>query len=314
MATNQELMTTEQQKAIIDTKKINYQIQKISMAVGQSQGFDLIRKFVTVTELKLLQEIKETKSYKGFTYENDNGELVTISTWSEFCKEILVTDVQNIDNRLRNLVRFGEEFFEASQKMGLGYRQLRKLAQLDPEKQALIMNDKSIAALDKQAVEDLIEDATIQLKAELAEKQKEADDKTQELAVARELSGEKQQELDKVKERQAEMRFDQSQLSEKASGLNDGITKAGAMLFQATSQLSDIFAELLDAELGENEKEYLARRLVYETMNSRKFLSEKTDDILGTFGELLAPQDSLHKDNHEYENLPSFEEFMQKDP
>tara|TARA_B110000211_G_scaffold127012_1_gene146156 strand:+ start:1207 stop:2151 length:945 start_codon:yes stop_codon:yes gene_type:complete len=314
MATKQELMTTEQQKAIIDTNNIVDRLEPVIDEIATIKALRCVGKMLTVSSLVKIKKLKESKSYIGMPYINDIGERAHVSSWAECCEFKLKIPLSTINKELLNLKEFGEQFYEDAKRIGLGDRTLRKLRQAPKETQELIINSEVIKLGSKEDIKEFIEDKFAKHEAELAKEKQRADKAEQAEKAVRANSDEKQQELDKIKERQAEMRFDQSQLSEKTSGLIDGITMAGVLFTQATNQLSDIFAELLGAELGDNEKEYLARRLVYETMNSRKFLSEKTNDILGTFGELLAPQDSLHKDNHEYENLPGFEEFMQKDP
>lgn len=170
-------MTTElspqQQQATVEATKILASKQDSLLQLGQIQAFNFIGKLVTVTELKVVQQIKESKSYKGLTYSNENGELVTVTTWDECCKHFLHTDSQNIDNRLRNLQQFGEEFFEAAQQMKLGYRDLRALRQLPEEAQTLVMESEAVETGDKEAVKELIDDLKAQHKKELdAEKLK----------------------------------------------------------------------------------------------------------------------------------------------
>jgi len=160
MNSENSMMTTEQQVAVINTKEAVFQLEGVIKQIGMYEAFDFVSKLLTVANLKALTKIKETKSYMGLTYKNEGGELLTVSNWEEFCAHKLKTSRATIDNNLLNLNQFGEEFFEASQRVGLGVRELRKLRQLPKEDQAIIIESEAIDSGDKEAVKDLIEDLT----------------------------------------------------------------------------------------------------------------------------------------------------------
>ncbi|NKC21603.1 hypothetical protein CWC29_022765 [Pseudoalteromonas sp. S4498] len=148
--------------------------QDVLMQLGRAQAFNFISKLVTVTELKTLQQIKDTKEYKGLTVTDEDGKLVTVTTWEDCCRHILQMDRKGIDERLSNLTLFGEQFFEQAQKMKLGYRDLRALRQLPEDEQALVIESEAVETGDKEAVKELIDE----LKAKHA---KEKEKITQEL-------------------------------------------------------------------------------------------------------------------------------------
>lgn len=132
------------------------QIQ-LSEKLGAIKATNFIKKLVTVTEIKLIAEIKETKQYKGLKVIDDFGKVVTVTTWEHFCKHIGMS-CEKVDEDIRNLGMFGEDFLETSQRIGLGYRDLRKLRKLDDADREVIINGESVKAEDRESLIDLIEE------------------------------------------------------------------------------------------------------------------------------------------------------------
>lgn len=112
---------------------------------------------LTVSEIKFLADIKETKQYKGLSVIGENGELLTVSTWADFCSG-LGKSHQHVDEEIRNLGVFGEDFLETSQRMSLGYRDLRKLRKLDDADREVIIEGEAVKAEDRESLIDLIEE------------------------------------------------------------------------------------------------------------------------------------------------------------
>ena len=94
--------------------------------MGTLKAFNFVQKLLTVGSLKKLQEIKETKKYKGLSVVDDSGNLLTVGNFADFCKACGLSD-KKVYEDLQNLNYFGEEFMETSQRLGLGYREMRKL-------------------------------------------------------------------------------------------------------------------------------------------------------------------------------------------
>ena len=132
------------------------QIQ-FSEKLGMLKATSLFKKLLTVSEIKFLAEIKESKQYKGVSVIGENGELLTVSTWADFCSG-LGKSHQHVDEEIRNLGAFGEDFLETSQRMSLGYRDLRKLRKLDDADREVIINGESVKTEDRESLIDLIEE------------------------------------------------------------------------------------------------------------------------------------------------------------
>ncbi|HDR1719007.1 TPA: hypothetical protein QB587_002203 [Pasteurella multocida] len=128
--------------------------------VGMIKAFDFTKKLVTVTTLKALSEIKESKLFKGLELTNQDGKLVTVTTFRDFCG-LLGFSGEKIDQDLLNLNTFGEEFFETSQRLGLGYRDLRKLRKLPEDARSEIVDADYSEATDKEDLIEKIEELTV---------------------------------------------------------------------------------------------------------------------------------------------------------
>lgn len=127
--------------------------------VGMLKAFDFTKKVTTVGALKVLAELKEAKQYKGLDLLDKDKNPRRVGTWAEFC-DCLGYSVNKIDEDLQNLSKFGEDFLETSQRLGLGYREMRKLRQLPEEARAEIVDADYSEATDKEDLIEKIEDLT----------------------------------------------------------------------------------------------------------------------------------------------------------
>ncbi|WP_112082755.1 hypothetical protein [Haemophilus influenzae] len=155
-----DLRLSEQQDAVVLASKAMTQDKAQAYElVGMLKAFDFTKKVTTVGTLKILAEIKEAKQYKGLELLDKDKNPRHVGTWSEFC-EVLGYSVNKIDEDLQNLSKFGEDFLETSQRLGLGYREMRKLRQLPEEARAEIMEADYSEATDKEDLIEKIEDLT----------------------------------------------------------------------------------------------------------------------------------------------------------
>ena len=156
-----DLRLSEQQDAVaLAAKAMTQDIAEAHEAMGMVRAFGFVNKLLTVGTLKVMREVKEAKKYKGLVTYID-GELTTVGSWEEFCKACGLTR-QKVDEDLQNLSKFGEEFLETSQRLGLGYREMRKLRQLPEEARAEIVDADYSDTTDKEELIEKIEDLTAQ--------------------------------------------------------------------------------------------------------------------------------------------------------
>ena len=164
-----ELTLTQQQEAqALLAKQMTQDKAQAYELVGMLKAFDFTKKVTTVGTLKILAEIKEDKQYKGLELLDKDKNPRHVGTWSEFC-EALGYSVNKIDEDLQNLSKFGEDFLETSQRLGLGYREMRKLRKLPEDARAEIVEADYSEATDKEELLERIEDLTAKFAKEKGE-------------------------------------------------------------------------------------------------------------------------------------------------
>ena len=168
---NNQIQTTAAQLA----DAVSQQQMALSEKVGAIKATGFFKKVSTVTEIKMLAEIKESKEYKGLSVLDYEGNWQHVTTWEQFCKS-LGHSREKVDQDILNINTFGEDFLETSQRMGVGYRDLRKLRKLPEAEREVIINGESVQAEDKDSLIDLIEEMSAKnLKTKQA-MQKQIDD------------------------------------------------------------------------------------------------------------------------------------------
>ena len=102
-----ELTLTQQQEAqALLAKQMTQDKAQAYELTGMIKAFDFTQKLVTVTTLKTINEIKQSKQYKGLELINQSGELVTVTSFKDFCS-CLGFSVEKIDADLLNLNTLG---------------------------------------------------------------------------------------------------------------------------------------------------------------------------------------------------------------
>lgn len=157
-----------QNSTALAAQALTQDIAEAHEAMGMIKAFSFVEKLATVSNLKILAELKESKKYKGLSYVNQDGKLETVSTWEQFCTACGLGK-RKIDEDLTNLSTFGEEFLETSQRLGLGYREMKKLRKLPDDARAEIVEADYSEATDKEELLEKIEDLTAKFAKEKGE-------------------------------------------------------------------------------------------------------------------------------------------------
>ncbi len=179
------------------TQKITADIAKTYQMVGMIQMSDFTRKLVDLTTLKILAEIKETKRYKGLELINKDGELITVTTFRDFCKTIGLSG-ETVDRNLLNLKVLGEEFFETSRRLGLSYREMGKIRQLPEEARSEIINTDYSKSEDKDELLEKLEDLTVQYYKENSELKEQLQRKTEDYEAQSRVLANKDKHLNRL--------------------------------------------------------------------------------------------------------------------
>lgn len=132
---------------------------EIGRFLGRRQMSEAITKLVTVTSLLDLQKIKEFKQYKGLVIHDENGKLVTVTTFAKFCELVVGRPVASVDNDLRNLAVLGPELVESMQAIGIGPGTMRSLRQIPADERNELVAAAKTANKDEflELAESLIE-------------------------------------------------------------------------------------------------------------------------------------------------------------
>lgn len=147
--------------AILNASKTEHEtaLKVIHQRVGRRQAYAMVAKLLTVADLVDLQNIKESKSYKGYIHQDESGNRQPVVTWEDFCLLVEGRSRQTIDNEILNLNALGPELFESMRTVGIGPGTMRAIRQLPEDKQQLIQQAVDTANKDDLAefVEHLIE-------------------------------------------------------------------------------------------------------------------------------------------------------------
>lgn len=167
----------------------------MSEKVGALKATGFFKKVSTVTEIKMLAEIKEAKEYKGLKVLDRDGNWQRVTTWEHFCKS-LGHSREKVDEDIRNLSTFGEDFLETSQRMGIGYRDLRKLRKIPDDEREVIINGEAMQAGDKDSLIELIEDMSVKHSKAKSKLENQVKDLTAEAKAKDRVIQQKQQTID----------------------------------------------------------------------------------------------------------------------
>ena len=157
-----DLRLSEQQDAVVmAAQAMTAEMADAYEMLGMIKMSDFHRKLTTCQHIKVLAEFKEAKKYKGLEMLDISGNRRQVSTWDDFCSALGFSR-QKIDEDISNLYKLGEDFLETSQRLGLGYREMRKLRQLPEEARAEIVDADYSDTTDKEELIENIEDLTAQ--------------------------------------------------------------------------------------------------------------------------------------------------------
>lgn len=163
--------------AMILAEKYATEQRDIARLIGRREGRTMMakafQKLYQITDLLDLQAIKESKKYKGFRVSVD-GELVTITTWAEYCLHVEGRSVESVDLELGNFKQLGNEFFDAMRQLGVGPGSMRDIRRLPEDAQQALMVAAETA--DKEVFLDLAESLIAKHAQEKAELKKAADE------------------------------------------------------------------------------------------------------------------------------------------
>lgn len=201
----------QQEQQAIQTKEKEELIAEASRLTGRVEAFNVTSKFLTVSTLVTLNNIKENKIYK---------ELKGCDTWEKYCNSLGFSS-KKIDEDLRNLNTFGEEFLLTGQQLGFGYRELRSLSKsskagaLQIKDESVVINGEVIPLDEKDILKDALTDLVAKNKEEISKLKAENKAKEKMVQTYAEAKEAKEQELKAIK-------IEKEALKEKIDGFYHG--------------------------------------------------------------------------------------------
>ena len=237
MSTNEQTeLKPAQEKAVFEAKEILASKEEALLMLGRIEGLTFVNKLTDVATLKVLQQLKESKAFRGLTYRNEVGAIKTIATWEECCEHKLGVSRANLDKKLLDLNVLGEAFFEATQRIGLGPRILNQVRRLPDEQREQVLekalNDGADKAELKAFVTEMIHEA-VEEKRAVEEKLEVANNN---LDVTNKLLDETRTENDELKARKYKMKPWEKEVEE----INFGIAEARLKFEQGLAHLSEL--------------------------------------------------------------------------
>ncbi|MCF2910768.1 hypothetical protein L1285_20890 [Pseudoalteromonas sp. DL2-H2.2] len=261
-------------------------MQAVLMKLGRAQAFNFAAKLLTVSELKILDEVKKSKKYKGITLYSPDGKLLTISTWEDVCKLIIGESRQHVDERILNLRHFGEQFFETAQKIGLAYKDLRAVRQMSEEDQTRIIESEAAESGDIDALKEMIDE----LKAKHA---KEEDKLSQELLateaqlrVSRNATTEKQNEIIELKGKLEQQKFDPQRWKGEARQFFEQLAKTQNELREGFGKLISLSEQLDTVNMDDKTHEAAQSALYADSKILLTQLAHVWNELYRSYGHL----------------------------
>lgn len=285
-------LSHEEQKAVLDTKKVLADKEYVLKQLGQIEAFDFISKLATVANLKILQTIKDTKEYKGIVFLDDDQNWRSIASWDEFCESKLPWSRRTVDEKLQNLQALGDEYFEAASKVGLSTKDMRKLRALPDDERLEVMQNEAIESGDKDAIREVIDDLHVKHKHETRDIKAELKDTQADLAATRKLNGEQAKREEELMQKLEKAKYSPEDWQQKTKDTIDEIMLAAREALIAHDKLNQlralIYTESTNGENSQEAMEYITT--VY--LNSAEQIAQNFALTLGDAAESLPFQNA----------------------
>lgn len=131
----------------------------IGKRLGRKEMIQSLTKLLTVSDLLDLNNIKESKAFKGYRHIDEGGKLLIISTWDDYCRIVEGRSRQVIDNDLLSLNILGSELFDSLRSIGIGSGIMRDIRALPVDDQVVIAEVAKTD--DKNALMDMVHEMSL---------------------------------------------------------------------------------------------------------------------------------------------------------
>ncbi|MWQ06175.1 hypothetical protein GFL06_06590 [Glaesserella parasuis] len=255
-------MQKVQNSTALAAKAMTQDLAEAYEMLGMVKMSDFHRKLTTCQHIKVLAEFKESKKYKGLEMLDVTGNRRHVSTWDDFCSALGFSR-QKIDEDISNLSKLGEDFLETSQRLGLGYREMRKLRQLPEDARAEIVEADYSEATDKEELIEKIEDLTAKHAKEKAELEAKLKRKSDDYDAQAKVLANKNAQIDRL----------DTELAKKTKAIETQTPdQRGGQLREETTQISYKAEAILRGQVWQA-FEALAKHSEETSIDHRQFMS-----------------------------------------
>lgn len=168
----------------------------IGKRLGRRDHGRMFTKLAAVTDVLDLQQIKESKQYKGFVHVDEDGKSERITTWADYCRLVEGKSVEAIDLEIQNLNQLGEELFDSMRQVGLGPGKMREIRKL-PEASHVALLEAAREG-DKDALLELTEQLIARHAKEKEELTRQTEDAKADVEAVRVVCGDVRAENSKL--------------------------------------------------------------------------------------------------------------------
>lgn len=155
----------------------------IGKRLGRKEMIQSLTKLLTVSDLLDLNNIKESKAFKGYRHIDEGGKLLIISTWDDYCRIVEGRSRQVIDNDLLSLNILGSELFDSLRSIGIGSGIMRDIRALPADDQVIIAEVAKTD--DKNALMDIVHEMSLKHERDKKKLQQDKADLEKRLADAK---------------------------------------------------------------------------------------------------------------------------------
>lgn len=202
----------------------------IGKRLGRRDHGRMFTKLAAVTDVLDLQQIKESKQYKGFVHVDEDGKSERITTWADYCRLVEGKSVEAIDLEIQNLNQLGEELFDSMRQVGLGPGKMREIRKL-PEASHVALLEAAREG-DKDALLELTEQLIARHAKEKEELTRQTEDAKADVEAVRVVCGDVRAENSKLELELAKIKNQRQKQTppERAKELRRAIADAGLRL------------------------------------------------------------------------------------
>lgn len=262
----------------------------MNQLLGQIQMSQAIGKLTTVVGLTKLAHIKETKLYRAMAgkklFDSEGNEITDVGTWSGFCR-LIGSSQQKVDEDLMNLATFGEEALGNLNRIGAGYRELRKLRKLPDDVRQEIVQGQLVNLTDKDEVVALIDDLVgkhVQEKASLTNK---LSDLKADAEAHEQIISDKNRKLDEQAKLIAKLQNKAGDWGPRAKEVCIETTRHTANGLEALDQLDAMRDIILNEDFGEDERDKAIEAMAVVYYDGLSQLMDRASELMAACEEVF---------------------------